>query len=223
MLQAELRPPRGRLGDAASDPPGRGPSSERFHAYLPLATYPVRTGVHSSTSFAIALALEYAEETADDALTALLIETAGRWHAADADCQAWEPSGEDFLSPALIEAEAMRRVLAEAFPAWFDRFLPRAANRQPATLLHPRPPSPTAPTARSPTSTASTSAVPGAGKTSRPHFRTAIRSSRWPGKRPKPTWPSACRTSPATTWANTGWPASPCWRCGTFELTPTFV
>lgn len=110
---------------------------QRFHAYLPLATYPVRTGVHSSTSFAIALALEYAEETADDALTALLIETAGRWHAADADCQAWEPSGEDFLSPALIEAEAMRRVLGEAFPAWFDRFLPRAANRQPATLFIP--------------------------------------------------------------------------------------
>jgi hypothetical protein len=110
----------------------------RFHDYLPLAVYPVRTGVHSSTAFALALALEYAETVGDDGLAALLVETAGRWHAADADCQAWEPSGEDFLSPALMEAEAMRRVLGpRAFPQWFDRFLPRAAERQPATLFRP--------------------------------------------------------------------------------------
>ncbi|HYE47497.1 MAG TPA: DUF2891 domain-containing protein [Caulobacter sp.] len=112
--------------------------ADRFHAYLPLAVYPVRTGVHSSTSFAIALGLEYAEEAGDEALAALLVETAGRWHAADADCQAWEPSGEDFLSPALMEAEAMRRVLDPAdFPVWFDRFLPRAAMGKPATLFRP--------------------------------------------------------------------------------------
>jgi len=135
MLQAELL--RHEDDWSAHLAPLAEGFAQRFHAYLPLATYPVRTGVHSSTSFAIALGLEYAEEAGDDALAALLIETAGRWHAADADCQAWEPSGEDFLSPALIEAEAMRRVLGPDFPAWFDRFLPRAAQRHPATLFTP--------------------------------------------------------------------------------------
>lgn len=136
MLQAELlrhdRPWAGRLQPLADG------FARRFHDYLPLATYPVRTGVHSSTAFAIALGLEYAETRGDDALAALLIETAGRWHAADADCQAWEPSGEDFLSPALMEAEAMRRALGPGdFADWFDRFLPRAALREPATLFRP--------------------------------------------------------------------------------------
>jgi hypothetical protein len=54
------------------------------------------------------------------------------------DCQAWEPGGDDFLSPALIEAECMRRVLPlEAWRGWFDRFLPRIAERSPATLFQP--------------------------------------------------------------------------------------
>ncbi|MBX3479949.1 MAG: DUF2891 domain-containing protein [Caulobacter sp.] len=111
---------------------------ERFHAYLPLATYPVRGGAHPSTAFAVALAMDYAEEAGDAGLADLLRETALRWYGDDADCQAWEPSGEDFLSPALMEAEAMRRVTPAAdFPGWFDRFLPRAALRQPATLFTP--------------------------------------------------------------------------------------
>ncbi len=110
---------------------------DRFHAYLPLATYPVRTGVHSSTAFAITLALEYAEEVEDHDLSAPLKAALRRWHLDDADCQAWEPSGEDFLSPALMEAEAMRHLLGADFPAWFDRFLPRAAERLPATLFQP--------------------------------------------------------------------------------------
>jgi hypothetical protein len=137
MLQAELL----RHDDqpwAANLQPLADAFARRFHDFLPKATYPVRGGAHPSTAFAVALSLEYAEVAGDDALAALLIETAGRWYAADADCQAWEPSGEDFLSPALIEAEAMRRVLAPAdFPAWFDRFLPRAAQSQPATLFEP--------------------------------------------------------------------------------------
>jgi hypothetical protein len=60
------------------------------------------------------------------------------WYAKDSDCQAWEPSGEDFLSPALIEAACMQRVLAgSAFRSWFARFLPRLAKRDPANLFAP--------------------------------------------------------------------------------------
>jgi hypothetical protein len=136
MLQAELL----RHDDdwSAHLAPLARAFGRRFHDYLPLATYPVRGGAHPSTAFAVALALEYADEAGDAPLADLLKATAVRWYAADADCQAWEPSGEDFLSPALMEAEAMRRVLEPGdFPTWFDRFLPRAALGQPATLFAP--------------------------------------------------------------------------------------
>jgi hypothetical protein len=60
------------------------------------------------------------------------------WFSPDADCQAWEPGGDDFLSSALIEAECMRRSLdADLFASWFDRFLPHLATRQPETLFSP--------------------------------------------------------------------------------------
>ena len=110
----------------------------RFHAFLPLATYPVRAGTHGNTAFALALALDYATARGDAALGALLRETALRLYGADRDCPAWEPGGDDFLSPALIEAECMRRALAaEASPAWFTHFLPRLAEGEPATLFQP--------------------------------------------------------------------------------------
>jgi hypothetical protein len=110
----------------------------RFQSYLPKADYPVRAGVHSNTAFALVLAHDYAR-TAEDAVFAGRLEAkAMAWYARDEDCQAWEPSGDDFLSPALIEAELMRRVLpATQFGDWFSRFLPRAPNGEPATLFAP--------------------------------------------------------------------------------------
>ncbi|MCA6321131.1 MAG: DUF2891 family protein, partial [Phenylobacterium sp.] len=110
----------------------------RFRNYLPLATYPVRTGVHSSTAFALALALDYARAAGDRDLEEILRAKALSWYARDLDCQAWEPSGEDFLSPALMEAECLRRVLPQVdFRAWFAGFLPRAAEGDPASLFTP--------------------------------------------------------------------------------------
>ncbi len=106
----------------------------RFTGFLPRADYPVRTGVHSNTAFAIRLALDYA----DQPLRLALIDTAQRWYAHDRDCQAWEPSGDAFLSPALIEAECMRAALPEPdFRRWFAGFLPRLGECQPADLFSP--------------------------------------------------------------------------------------
>lgn len=120
-----LRP----LGDAFA---------RRFEDFLPLATYPVRVGVHSNTAFALILALDYCEATGSADLAALCRQKARGWHARDRDCQAWEPSQDEFLSPALIEAACMRRVLnAEEFCVWFANFLPDAANGAPATLFEP--------------------------------------------------------------------------------------
>jgi hypothetical protein len=112
--------------------------ASRFQTYLPKVTYPNRAGTHGNSAFALALAEEYSDAIGDDAFTQLIADTARRWYAKDSDCQAWEPSGEDFLSPALCEAECMRRVLSpRAFRAWFQRFLPRLAKTDPKALFTP--------------------------------------------------------------------------------------
>ncbi len=114
---------------------------ERFLAFLPKATYPVRVGTHYNTAFALRLALEYADASSQPAareLGQLARATARRWYAGDHDCQAWEPGGDDFLSSALIEAECMRWVLSpEAFHDWFAEFLPRLSQGEPSTLFQP--------------------------------------------------------------------------------------
>src|SRR5882724_11787396 len=76
--------------------------ADRFRDFLPRAHYPIRTGVHSSTAFAIALAQDYAAAAKDTALTALFAEKARAWYLADRDAPAWEPSGDEFLSATLM-------------------------------------------------------------------------------------------------------------------------
>jgi hypothetical protein len=110
--------------------------ADRFRAYLGILTYPIRAGVHSNTAFALILALEWAEAF-DSALADHIRERALHWFGADRDCQAWEPGGDEFLSPALTEALLMARSHRADFPAWFGHFLPGVANRQPASLFEP--------------------------------------------------------------------------------------
>ena len=113
--------------------------AQRYRDFLPLATYPVRVGTHFNTAFGLRMAADYAQATSDTALAELLLSTGRRWYGDDTDCPAWgEPSGDDFQSSALIEAECMRRLLPPGeFVSWLDRFLPRIASREPATLFRP--------------------------------------------------------------------------------------
>ncbi|MFC3069923.1 DUF2891 domain-containing protein [Phenylobacterium soli] len=112
--------------------------ADRFRAFLPNAVYPIRTGVHSSTAFALTISHDYAVRAGD---TTLLEQFRGKvrdWYLADRDAPAWEPSLDDFLSPTLVEAECVRRYLpADEFRAWLADFLPRAAEEQPAALFSP--------------------------------------------------------------------------------------
>src|SRR5260370_38038342 len=71
---------------------------EQFKSWLPLATYPIRAGVHANTAFALLLALDFARATGNAAFAAMLKEKAIGWYVNDEDCQAWEPCGDDFLS-----------------------------------------------------------------------------------------------------------------------------
>jgi hypothetical protein len=140
MLSAELSRHSSSQGQrwAAALQPLAKVFVTRFTAFLPKATYPTRVGTHFNSAFAIALALEYADAMKDKRFGRLLRGRAIAWFSPDADCHAWEPGGDDFLSSALIEAECMRRSLdADLFASWFDRFLPRLATRQPETLFSP--------------------------------------------------------------------------------------
>lgn len=108
----------------------------RYLAFFPRQTYPVRTGVHANTAFGFALALDYARVVGHAELAALIVERATAYYGADREAPAsWEPGGEDFLSPTLIEADLMRRVLPPAeFARWLHGLLPQGL---PGSLQQP--------------------------------------------------------------------------------------
>jgi hypothetical protein len=140
MLAAELTRHRSAEGRAWAEAlaPLASAFANRFRQFLPPQPYPNRTGAHPNSAFALALACEYAEATADGDLARIIADRACAWYGRDAGCQAWEPDCDAFLSPALVEAECMRRLLPRAeFGAWFAGFLPGLARREPATLFAP--------------------------------------------------------------------------------------
>lgn len=100
-------------------------AADRFSAWLPKLRYPIRTGEHSQTAFALGLVLDWARTAGDDALAALVESKARAFHLGDRECSlAYEPSGQDFLSPCLAEADLMRRVLTpQQFADWLGGFL----------------------------------------------------------------------------------------------------
>jgi len=112
---------------------------EKYIAFLPKQNYPIRTGVHPNTAFGLAFALDYARAIADKKLESLIVERSRTYFGRDANYPAaWEPGGEDFFSPALMEADLMRRVMNQAeFGRWFHRFLPGIDRNQPKALLQP--------------------------------------------------------------------------------------
>jgi len=112
---------------------------ESYLAFLPKQTYPIRTGVHPNTAFGLAFAYDYAKSSGNQKLLALIAERSRTYFGNDRNYPgAWEPGGEDFFSPALMEADLMRRVLTPAeFRVWFHRFLPQLSAGAPRTLLEP--------------------------------------------------------------------------------------
>ncbi|HXD77875.1 MAG TPA: DUF2891 domain-containing protein [Puia sp.] len=97
-----------------------------FDAYLPKMNYPVRVGEHTNLAFSLRLAWDYALRTKDDTLKRTILQTAIRFYRNDTNYPiGWEPGGNDFLSPALEEADLMWRILpAPAYAVWLKKFLP---------------------------------------------------------------------------------------------------
>lgn len=116
--------------------------TQDFLDWLPRATYPLRVGLHSNSSFGISRALSYARLLADDGrpeLAGAFTDAARRWYLDDVDYPGgWEPSGHDFLSPALAEAELLASLLpVDEFAGWLGRFLPGIAGGEPRALFTP--------------------------------------------------------------------------------------
>jgi hypothetical protein len=99
----------------------------------------VRSGEHSQTAFALGLAIDYARNMGDADFLNLLLAKARDFYVADKNCPlAYEPSGEDFLSPCLAEADVMRRVLSPGdFAGWLRQFLPQVPSDGSAAWLQP--------------------------------------------------------------------------------------
>src|SRR5438876_3581384 len=100
---------------------------ERLKTWLPKLSHPVRIGEHDQTAFALGLMLDYTRSTGNESFAKLVTDSAKKFFLADKNCPlAYEPSGEDFLSPCLGEADVMRRVLSPTeFAEWLKKFMPQ--------------------------------------------------------------------------------------------------
>jgi hypothetical protein len=141
QLAAELRSwddPQAREW-AATLAPLEIESAQRIMAWLPKLQYPIRSGEHSQTAFAFGLVADWAQVRGDVGMVRLLEQRARAFYLDDRACPlAYEPSGEDFLSPCLAEADFMRRVLPpKEYAGWLTRFLPVIPGDGRADWLRP--------------------------------------------------------------------------------------
>jgi hypothetical protein len=141
QLAAELREwdaPEACAWSAALEPLERA-AAARIRDWLPKLTHPVRIGEHSQTAFALGLVLDWARVAKEREMEALVLARARDYYGRDRDCPlSYEPSGEDFLSPCLGEADLMRRVLApREYAPWLDAFLPSLPKDGRADWLAP--------------------------------------------------------------------------------------
>jgi DUF2891 family protein len=101
-------------------------AASRIKSWLPKLHYPIRIGEHDQTAFSFGLIWDWAGVAGDSQMRALLNDASQRFYVKDRNCPlSYEPSGQDFLSPCLAEADFMRRVLdPKAFGGWLSLFLP---------------------------------------------------------------------------------------------------
>jgi hypothetical protein len=141
QLAAELREwddEQARRWQAAIEPLERAAAS-RLESWLPKLSHPIREGEHHQTAFAFALVLDWARVAGDREMAQLLEERVRTLYLEDRACPLdYEPSGHDFLSPCLAEADLMRRVLEpRQFAAWLGAFLPGLPLGNDARWLEP--------------------------------------------------------------------------------------
>ena len=112
---------------------------ELTKGYLPRLKQPIRTGVHPDTAFALGQTLDYARIVSEPELESLIVARARDYYGQDSDYNSqYDPSGEDFFSQSLNEADLMRRILPpQEFSEWLSRFLPDVSASSKSSLLEP--------------------------------------------------------------------------------------
>ncbi|SRR5579872_348851 len=112
---------------------------ERLSTWLPKLANPVRIGEHDQSAFGLGLALDYAHAAGNEKFAELIASKARLFYLNDKSCPlSYEPSGEDFLSPCLGEADLMRRVLPSSdFAVWLKAFLPQIPTSGDGKWLRP--------------------------------------------------------------------------------------
>jgi hypothetical protein len=100
---------------------------ERFRTWLPKLWYPIRSGEHSQSAFALGLLHDWARVSGDAPMQELVRAKGIEFHRFDVDGPlAYEPSGQDFLSPVLAEADLLRRLMPPPeFATWLGKLLPQ--------------------------------------------------------------------------------------------------
>lgn len=140
-LSAELRSWKDPQGNrwAAALLPLEGMAASKLKNWLPKLHYPIRVGEHDQTAFSFGLMWDWASVVGDAQMKVLLVDAAERFYRNDRNCPlSYEPSGQDFLSPCLSEADFMRRVLEpEAYAKWLGDFLPQIPSKDAADWLPP--------------------------------------------------------------------------------------
>jgi hypothetical protein len=114
-------------------------ASQRLLAWAGRLPWPVRAGEHSQSAFALGLLLDWARDAEQPGMQASVAAHVVRLYGGDREAPVrWEPSGQDFLSPLLGEADVMRRALPEArFASWLEAFLPGPGSEELGHWLTP--------------------------------------------------------------------------------------
>jgi hypothetical protein len=141
QLDAELKEwddPQARRWSQALQPLVKA-AVARLSTWLPKLSHPIRTGEHNQTAFSLGLMIDWARGTGDGAALELFERRARELYMKDRVCPLeYEPSGEDFLSPCLAQADLMRRLLPpDAYAGWLSSFLPQVSPRGDADWLVP--------------------------------------------------------------------------------------
>jgi len=141
QLTAELREwddPQGKIWLERLEPL-EADIAQSLKEWLPKLAYPIRLGTHNQSAFAFGLMLDWARTSGDSEMETLIIDRTLNFHTNDKNCPlAYEPSGEDFLSPCLMEADLMRRILTtDLFSVWLSDFMPNVPTNGSSDWLAP--------------------------------------------------------------------------------------
>ncbi len=114
-------------------------AATRLYAWLEKLPWPVRSGEHSQSAFALGLFHDWARDAGKPDLCTRIGERVVRLHGGDRAAPVrYEPSAHDFLSPILGAADLLRRVMPrEEFGAWLGRYLPPPGDADLGRWLEP--------------------------------------------------------------------------------------